>query len=443
MKVKVIWCVFFIALFLLLIFQFAFLYKIFILEREAVREDLNILFKAALEKEVGDRFINSGPLMEANPEKYNRRSFTIEYDDTDNIAEQGLMSVKFQDQQKLMDYIGFPLDLVVLDSIYHSLLSEKSVFWDYSLVYRDSTNVINSIRNIPKFNYVTNPVFIVQDRTVQANFYIPIPFFIKDMLSILVTSMLILFLIVGCLVYEMRVIFTQRRLSQLRDDFSHALIHDMKTPLSTIYMAVDQWRKGNLDKNAELRAKFCATSMSQVLNLQALVDKILTIARLEEGKITLEKRIIDVPEMIRGLENKFTLQSKKKVRFEVDFRMEDAQVMADPIYLSNAVSNLIDNAIKYSGDPVSIHINCHSINDKLIIEVSDNGFGISLKDQRKIFEKFERGAAVGRKGAKGFGLGLNYVKRVMEAHGGTVTLSSLEGEGSTFVLYMPLIVTPI
>ena len=136
--------------------------------------------------------------------------------------------------------------------------------------------------------------------------------------------------------------------------------------------------------------------------------------------------------------DKFSLQAKKPVSFKINIDLESTHIIADPVYLPNAVSNLIDNAIKYSGDSVTVDIYCHSSNNQLFIEVSDNGFGISEKDREKIFEKFERGAAVGRRGAKGFGLGLNYVKQVMNAHGGTVSLSSLEGEGSKFVLYMPL-----
>lgn len=245
-------------------------------------------------------------------------------------------------------------------------------------------------------------------------------------------------LIIICFVYELRVIFTQRRLTQLRDDFSHALVHDMKTPLGTIYMAVDQWGKGVLDKNPELRSKFSDTAMAQVLNLQALVDKILTIAYLEQKKLILDPKIMDLSNMIQGLVDKFSIQAKKPVSFKIDIDLESTHIIADPVYLTNAVSNLIDNAIKYSGDSVAIDICCHSSDNQLFIEVSDNGFGISERDREKIFEKFERGAAVGRKGAKGFGLGLNYVKRVMNAHGGTVSLSSLKGQGSKFVLYMPL-----
>lgn len=233
---------------------------------------------------------------------------------------------------------------------------------------------------------------------------------------------------------------TQRRLAQLREDFSHALIHDMKSPLNTIYAAVDQWKKGALDKNPEMRTQFGETAITQVLNLQALVDKILTIARLEKNNLTLDERLFNLPKMCQELVDKFSVQSKKKVQFNLHLNLEDEQILADPTYLLNAVSNLIDNAIKYSNDPVVIDISCRMDNNKLYIKVRDNGLGISKSDQLKIFEKFERGAAIGRKGAKGFGLGLNYVKRVAEAHGGTVAVSSIEGQGSEFVLFIPLTV---
>lgn len=438
MRIKIVWSVFVVALFLLLLFQSVFLYNTFSLEHAAVQDELTALFKESLEKEVSDRFIHSSKMMEAEPEKYNTMSFSFKYDDNSRITEQGLMSVDFQHQQVFLDHIGFPFELAALDSIFRSQLLTRKISLEYNLIYRDSTNMLASIGNFANTNFEVEPVPLVKERTVQIFIVSPIPFILKEMLGILIVSMLMLLLIVACLVYEMRVIFTQRRLARLRDDFSHALIHDMKTPLGTIYMAVDQWGKGNLDTKPELRTKFCETAMTQVLGLQALVDKILTIARMEQNKLTLERRITDVPAMIDGLVDKFKVQARKSVRFEVDIQMEDCSVVADPIYLQNAISNVIDNAIKYSGNSVEIHILCRSQGEQLFIEIADNGFGISTNDQQKIFEKFERGAAVWRKGAKGFGLGLNYVKRVMEAHGGTVSLCSLEGEGSKFILYIPL-----
>lgn len=436
MRINYIWTTFIIAVIVLLLSQVFWLHNMYHIQKTDFEERLNIMLVEAVQKELDKRFLYSDQQIAKNPgKKGNVFQFIL---DNDKVQSEGLLSQQNEAMQRLMLFENFNFDLSVLDSIYNAMLEQQNIEMDYYLCYRDSMKVLDSVGDSSLRGIKSKEVPIVNDTKVQAIFSITMPLVLSQMLWMLVVSVLMFLLIIICFVYELRVIFTQRRLTQLRDDFSHALVHDMKTPLGTIYMAVDQWGKGVLDKNPELRSKFSDTAMAQVLNLQALVDKILTIAYLEQKKLILDPKIMDLSNMIQGLVDKFSIQAKKPVSFKIDIDLESTHIIADPVYLTNAVSNLIDNAIKYSGDSVAIDICCHSSDNQLFIEVSDNGFGISERDREKIFEKFERGAAVGRKGAKGFGLGLNYVKRVMNAHGGTVSLSSLKGQGSKFVLYMPL-----
>lgn len=439
MKTKVVWVVFIMAILFLLLSQVVWLLSAFREKQSDIQEKLNATFTKAVEKELSDRFVYSSVLIDANPEKYNNRTFTFEFDNQ-AVKEDGLLSSETRNHQEILAYLDMPLKLSTLDSIYSSMLQAKGLSTQYKINNQDSIRVIESIGVNLSHGFKTDMIPIVNGTEVQAIVSVTMPFILKEMLGLLIASLLMLLLIIGCLIYELRVIFTQRRLAQLREDFSHALIHDMKSPLNTIYAAVDQWKKGALDKNPEMRTQFGETAITQVLNLQALVDKILTIARLEKNNLTLDERLFNLPKMCQELVDKFSVQSKKKVQFNLHLNLEEEQILADPTYLLNAVSNLIDNAIKYSNDPVVIDISCRMNNNKLYIKVRDNGFGISKSDQLKIFEKFERGAAIGRKGAKGFGLGLNYVKRVAEAHGGTVAVSSIEGQGSEFVLFIPLTV---
>lgn len=436
MRINYIWTTFIIAIIVLLLSQVFWLHNMYHIQKTDLEERLNIMLVEAVQKELDKRFLYSDQQIAKNPEKKgNVFEFAL---DNNKIQSEGVLAQQNEALQRLMVFENINFDLSVLDSIYNDMLEQQNIGVEYYLCYQDSVKVLDSVGDSSLRGIKSLEVPIVNDTKVQAIFSITMPLVLSQMLWMLVVSVLMFLLIIICFVYELRVIFTQRRLTQLRDDFSHALVHDMKTPLGTIYMAVDQWGKGVLDKNPELRSKFSDTAMAQVLNLQALVDKILTIAYLEQKKLILDPKIMDLSNMIQGLVDKFSIQTKKPVSFKIDIDLESTHIIADPVYLTNAVSNLIDNAIKYSGDSVAIDICCHSSDNQLFIEVSDNGFGISERDREKIFEKFERGAAVGRKGAKGFGLGLNYVKRVMNAHGGTVSLSSLKGQGSKFVLYMPL-----
>ena len=438
MKLKSVWIVFIIAMFLLFTLQSVWLYNMYIERKSAIQEELNLIFEKAVEEELSNRSLYSNALIGLNPELYENMSYSYDYK-TDIVAEKGIMSVQYLDEQNFLDFLKIPFNLITLDSIYSSKLTREELYTVYTINHKDSlNNIIQSVGTDLSAGFETKALPVVNKEEVYVVVSIPVPFVFKEMFGFLLISLLILCLIIGCLIYEMRIIFTQRRLNQLREDFSHALIHDMKTPLSTIYMAIDQLARGNLDKAPELRAKFCSTALAQVLGLQDLSDKILTIARLEQNILTLEQKTVNIPNILQLLVDKFSVQSKKKVCITLNVDLAEEDFLADPIYLSNAISNLIDNAIKYSGSSVSIEIDCRMRNDKLLIEVRDNGFGISLKDQETIFEKFERGAAVGRKGAKGFGLGLNYVKRVLEAHGGTVSLSSIEGQGSLFILSLPI-----
>lgn len=436
MRINYIWTTFIIAIIVLLLSQVFWLHNMYHIQKTDLEERLNTILVEAVQKELDKRFLFSDEHIEKSPEKkVNVFEFAV---DNDKVQSEGLLVQQNEAMQRLMLFENINFDLSVLDSIYNVMLEQQKLEVEYYLCYQDSAQILDSVGDSSLRGIKSVEVPIVNNAKVQATYSITLPLVLSQMVWMLVVSVLMFLLIIICFVYQLRVIITQRRLTRLRDDFSHALVHDMKTPLGTIYMAVDQWGKGVLDKSPELRSKFADTAIAQVLNLQALVDKILTIAYLEQNKLTLEPKIMDLSKMVQGLVDKFSIQAKKPVKFTIDIDMESTHIVADPTYLTNAVSNLIDNAIKYSGDSVEIDINCHSDNSKLFIEVSDNGFGISDKDREKIFEKFERGAAVRRKGAKGFGLGLNYVRRVMNAHGGTVSLSSIEGQGAKFVLYMPL-----
>lgn len=436
MRINYIWTTFIIAIIVLFLSQVFWLHNMYYLKKTDLEERLNMILVEAVQKELDKRFLYSEQQLKKSPNKKGDSfKFTL---DNDEVQKEGLLAQQNEAMQRMMLFENFEFDLSVLDSIYNGMLEQDGIEIEYNLYYQDSAQILDSVGDSSLRGIKSVEVPIVNNAKVQATYSITMPLVLSQMVWMLVVSVLMFLLIIICFVYQLRVIITQRRLTRLRDDFSNALVHDMKTPLGTIYMAVDQWGKGVLDKSPELRSKFADTAIAQVLNLQALVDKILTIAYLEQNKLTLEPKIMDLSKMVQGLVDKFSIQAKKPVKFTIDIDMESTHIVADPTYLTNAVSNLIDNAIKYSGDSVEIDINCHSDNNKLFIEVSDNGFGISDKDREKIFEKFERGAAVRRKGAKGFGLGLNYVRRVMNAHGGTVSLSSIEGQGAKFVLYMPL-----
>lgn len=238
---------------------------------------------------------------------------------------------------------------------------------------------------------------------------------------------------------QVKIIKRQDDLAQMREDFSYAMVHDMKTPLSSILMGTRILRSGKLDNKPEKKAKYFDIMEEEAQHLLALTNKVLTISKLEHEQLLLEKSWFPLRPMLEELIQLFSAKAGKQVSFRLE--METEQIYADEEYLKEAVSNLIDNAIKYSKESVDIRIATMVYDNYVQIKVKDNGIGISLAAQNHIFDKFDRGA-FDRKGesnrVSGFGLGLNYVMNVTRSHGGYVGVESQEGKYSEFTLSIPL-----
>jgi len=250
---------------------------------------------------------------------------------------------------------------------------------------------------------------IINGETTYAVVKITAPVVFKKMPAILSVSVLILFSIIACLIYTIKIFLNQHRLIRLQENFTHALTHDMKTPLATIHSVLNQTGRESLNKNPDLRQKFRTIAINQALHLQAIVDWILTLAYIENKQLVLNKQSVDLPKMIQSLIDKFMVKSDKNIEFRTFSDLRDS-VYADSFYLENVISNLIDNAVKYSDDPALIEIECTTGDNRVYICVKDNGFGISSSDQSKIFKRFERGDEIKRNRISGFGIGLNYVQ---------------------------------
>lgn len=238
---------------------------------------------------------------------------------------------------------------------------------------------------------------------------------------------------------QIDIIRRQDEMARIREDFSYAMIHDMKNPISSILMGLKVLRSGKVgNKPGELERHFDILE-SESQHLLALANKVLSISKLEHGELLLEKDWIELRPLLEELVDTFTAKTDKPIAFHLN--LEEAGVYADEEYLKEALSNLIDNAIKYSKDSVDIEISSSLNNAYTQIKVRDNGIGIPLAAQRTIFDKFERVVSKPKDGGKkvsGFGLGLNYVMNVTRTHGGYVSVESKEGKYSEFTLSLPL-----
>ena len=277
-----------------------------------------------------------------------------------------------------------------------------------------------------------------QSKGIQLALNDPYPVLARRLSPLFLASAIILILFGAILIRLLRYLDEQKMMADLRNDFSYAMVHDMKSPLSSIIMGARFLHSGKVDDKPDIKEKYFSIIESEADHLLALVNKLLTISKLENKKLILNKQSINLEPIIEDLIEKAKAKTEKKIDFIVDLLSK--HVLADEQYLTEAISNLIDNAIKYSKEDIKISITSHSTDKYVLLKVRDNGIGISKEDQLIIFDKFGRAAIHehNRKGGvSGFGLGLNYVDQVMQAHGGKVTVSSEKDQFSEFTLYIP------
>lgn len=277
-----------------------------------------------------------------------------------------------------------------------------------------------------------------QSRGIQLALNNPYPELARRLSPLFLASAIILILFGAILMRLLRYLDEQRLMSELRNDFSYAMVHDMKSPLSSIIMGARFLHSGKVDDKPQIKEKYYAIIESEAEHLLALVNKLLTISKLENKKLILNKQNVNLEPIIDDIIEKAKAKAEKPIDFTVDLLVH--RVLADQQYLAEAISNLVDNAIKYSKDEVAICITTQENDKYVLLRVRDNGIGISRDDQRIIFDKFGRAAVheQNRKGGvSGFGLGLNYVDQVMQAHGGKVTVQSEKDHYSEFTLHIP------
>ena len=350
---------------------------------------------------------------------------------------------EFVYMQESLEQLKSPIILDSINHIYKQLLLKNNYPSECMISISKKDTIVQYIGNKPSslFSLQTDKVPLRKDYSIviQAQFVNPNNLFFGKMGLLLISTTILLIFVVFCIIYQVKIISKINKISQIREDFSYAMVHDMKTPLSTIMMVQDMLESGRLDSKPEIKNKYMSIAKSETDHLFALTNKILTISKLENHKLEMNKTEVELTPIIEKLTEKFKAKVQKPVNFIISLQAKTAY--ADNDYLGEVISNLIDNAIKYSKESVEINITAEESERYTILKVRDNGLGISEADQKIIFQKYERAAAAKRSrrnGASGFGLGLNFVDQVIKAHDGRIFVNSTEGEFTEFTIYLPL-----
>lgn len=263
--------------------------------------------------------------------------------------------------------------------------------------------------------------------------------YILNEMGIWLFSSSIILIIIIFFAYTITVILKQKRLSEIKNDFINNITHEFKTPISTISLSADVLLSKNIITEPERLTNYASIIKEENNRLKNQVDKVLQLATLEDGKLKLETEEIDLHQLINNAVKSFELIVKeRKGHITCKLQAGTHVLNGDRVHITNAIHNLIDNAIKYSSDIPEVTITTNSHNGWIEISVRDNGIGIPRDGQKYIFDKFYRAPTNNVHDVKGFGLGLNYVKTIVEAYDGSVKLVSKENNGSTFVIKLPV-----
>jgi two-component system phosphate regulon sensor histidine kinase PhoR len=255
-------------------------------------------------------------------------------------------------------------------------------------------------------------------------------YFAGSMTGAIWSSVLVL-VAVSFFAYALFIILRQKQLSEVQRDFVNNMTHELQTPISTIRIAADVLNSDNIVKQPERHNRYVRIVQEEILRLQGQVEMVLSMAKAERNALILKEERIDAHDVIQSL----LIPFDGKIQF-ISNAMK-ADIIADPFHFRCMITNLIDNALKYSDDVPKVIVKTSNKNGNLLVSVQDQGIGIAPEYQKKIFNQFFRISSGDVHNVKGFGIGLSYVKQIVRAHNWLLELDSELGKGSTFKITIP------
>ena len=269
------------------------------------------------------------------------------------------------------------------------------------------------------------------------NVYIlqPENYFQNHFVTLIIGSILFTSIIIAAFLLTLKTMLSQKKLSEIKSDFINNMTHEFKTPIATIQLATDALKNEKVLHNPDQILYYSGIIKEENRRMNKQVEKILQSAQLEREEIKLQLKKLDVHVVIQKISENATLQLEDaNATLTYTLNAENSIIYADEVHFSNIIFNLIDNAIKYSKENPTVHIETNNIGNSFQLKISDNGIGMSKETQNHIFEKFYRAHTGNLHNVKGFGLGLTYVKKIVDAHGGKIHVDSEIDKGTTFTL---------
>jgi len=256
----------------------------------------------------------------------------------------------------------------------------------------------------------------------------------------LILSGLFLLIVIFSYAYTVNTLFRQKKLSEMKNDFINNMTHEFKTPISTISLAAEVLLATDANTSTERIKKYSGIISDENQRMKSQVERVLNMAVNDVAEISLNREKTDIHKLIRNSIHNLCLDHcEKDVNISYELRAKNHVIVVDPMHIRNVIINIVENAIKYSGELPKISISTAKADDKIIISVEDNGIGISNDSMKHIFDRFYRVHTGDIHNVKGFGLGLYYVKSIVNLHGGYIKVKSEINKGSRFDVYLPLV----
>lgn len=343
-------------------------------------------------------------------------------------------------ERSMVDFYQ-PFTVGLLDSV---LCASRPtyVFSFYPLEAADTTDHFSSWRLLPGdwfsprlrviYRYVPFSKTGIRIETT-----LPVNPLLQKMGGQLAASLLLILLLLACLGFLINTILKQKKIGEIRESFVHTMVHELRRPVQTLKMCISFLQDKEMRTDEAASDEVVQDALFELDNLSAYLGKLKEMVSADGGITVLHPVCFDLRELVGKVIRLTQLPQGKRVSFSTAYPPELSPIKADPVHIANVLSNLIENAVKYSGPEVEIRIIVMSGNKSFELKVVDNGFGISSDERLRVFEKFYRSTHLPDKQIPGLGLGLSYVRQITEAHHGQVSLSSETGKGTEVTVWIP------
>ncbi len=345
------------------------------------------------------------------------------------------------------DPIHHLLNETNIDSIVGFHLNDNGIELPFTYGIVDDDNVVEEFSSdnfsISKNSYTVNLFkhnLIHEPAQLAISFHNKHSYILKSMWIMLISSIVFTLIIILTFAATLHYMFKQKKLSEMKNDFINNMTHEFKTPISTIFLAIDSITHPKVIEDKKQIHHFANVIRKENLRMNQQVESVLNTALGEKDELEFNKKEVDINSLLNKIQERMKLQLEaNNAQLKYNLTKDHLLVIGDEVHLQNAICNLIDNAIKYNENKPEISIDTNLVNGFCEIKISDNGIGMNNETQKKVFDKFYRIQKGNIHTVKGFGIGLSYVKTIINAHKGLISLKSKLKEGTTFIINIPTI----